>query len=63
MFFCVHKSTYKALLCTQLDFFMYTRVHNRILCRKDVKAHFIVEVVEAFSICFGHSHYSLTSVM
>ena len=29
---------------------------------KEYKAHFIVEVVEAFPIWFGFSHHTLTSV-
>ena len=43
-------------------FFMYTRVHDGMLCTQEYKAHFIVEVMEAFSNCFGYSHYTLTSV-
>ena len=66
----VHMSTHHVLLCTrhdiflctQLDLFMYTRVHNRMLCTQEYKPHSIVESVEAFCICFGDSHYTLTSV-
>ena len=58
MFFCVHKSANGVLLCIELDFFMYTRVHNGMLCTEEYKAHFIVGIVEAFVIRFCYSHYA-----
>ena len=61
MFFCVHKSENAVLLCTQLDFIMHTRVHNEILCTKKYKEAFYGNG-EAFFICFGFSHYTLTLV-
>ena len=42
---------------------MYTKVHDGVLCTQEYKGHFIVEVMEAFSVCFGYSHYNLTSVL
>ena len=63
MFFCVHKSAYGLLLRIQLDLFMYTRVQNGMLCTREHKSCFIVEVLEVLSFYFGYSHYTLTSVI
>ena len=69
----VHMSTHYALLCTQnasevllcrqLESVMYTRAQNGILCTQEYKAHYTVEVVEAFSTRFGYSHFTLTPVI
>ena len=50
------------LLWTQLHFWMYTSVCNRMLCTQEYKADFIVEAVKAFSIWFGYSHHILTFI-
>ena len=38
------------------------RSNNAMLCTQESKAHFTVEVVEAFSILFGYSYYILTCI-
>ena len=50
------------MLQKQLHFWMYTRVHNGMLCTQEYQADFIVEAIEAFSIWFRYSHYTVTSV-
>ena len=56
----MYKGAQMAFFCSRNWIFIYTRIHNGMLCTQECKAQFIMGIVEASFICFGYSHHTLT---